>query len=392
MALKSENPETILTHAGRHPESQHGFVNTPVTRGSTVLYATLDAFENKQQAYHYGRTGNPSTDAVQEVITQLEHAAGTVLAPSGLSAISTALLSCLSSGDHLLMTDSAYEPTRTFCDTILQRMGIATTYYDPHAGADIAELIQPNTRVIYAESPGSITFEIQDIPAIAAVAKKHDISVIVDNSWATPLFMQPLKLGADIVVHAGTKMFVGHSDAMFGSVSANAEHWNALSKTHRCMGTCASPDDAFLAARGLRTLSLRMKEHAARSVELANWLAPHDLVTHVFHPALPSHPNHDIFNRDFTGSGSVFSFLLKPGPREALAALIDGLELFGVGYSWGGYESLLLPVYPKRIRTARAWPHEGTMLRAHVGLENMQDIKADLEGALARYSNKLAAS
>lgn len=385
MTANHPKPQTVLTHTGRRPSEQHGFVNTPVTRGSTVLYSNLDAFENREQEFHYGRTGNPSTKAVEELISELEGAKGTVLTPSGLSAISLALLSCVKSGDHILVTDSAYEPTRNFCNSVLTRMGVETTYYDPLIGAGIESLIQPNTRVIFTESPGSITFEIQDIPAISKVAHQNDISVIIDNSWATPLFLKPLELGADIVVHAGTKMFVGHSDAMFGTVSANEKHWESLHQTHYYIGICASPDDSFLAARGLRTLSLRMKEHETRALEIANWLHEHEAVTQVLHPALPSHPNHDIFKRDFSGSGCVFSFMLPKAPHASLRAFIDGLEIFGVGYSWGGFESLVLPAKPQNNRTATNWTREDQVLRLHIGFEDMSDIKADIAAAIARY-------
>ena len=307
----TENPETVLTHTGRHPEQHFGFVNTPVYRGSTVLFRTLDELESTKPRFDYGRTGNPSSAAVEELITALEGAAGTVLAPSGLSAISVALMAVLKSGDDLLVSDSAYHPTRRFSDGILQRMGVTVRYYDPRIGGGIESLLKDNTRAIFVESPSSLTFEVQDLPAIAAVANPRDIAVIVDNSWATPLYYHPLALGADIVVHAGTKMFVGHSDAMFGTASANEKYWPALKDTHRRLGLCAAPDDCFLAARGLRTLAIRMKEHSARSVEMATWLEAQPGVARVIHPALPSHPDHALFKRDFSGSGSVFSALLE---------------------------------------------------------------------------------
>ncbi len=377
--------ETILTHSGRWPEEHHGFVNTPVTRGSTVVFPTLDALEKGTQPYRYGRTGNPSAHSVETLVSELEGAAGTVLTPSGLSAITIALLSCLKAGDELLMTDSAYEPTRKLCNGVLARMGITTRYYDPRIGAGIADLISDNTSAIFTESPGSLTFEVQDLPAITAVARARGITTLVDNSWATPLCYRPLELGADIVVHAGTKMFVGHSDAMFGTISANADWFGKLRETHLLTGTCASPDDAFLAARGLRTLAIRMKEHEARALELASWLESQPGVRQVLHPALPSHPDHDLFKRDFTGSGSLFSFVLKPAPRAALQAMLDDIELYGMGYSWGGYESLILPVNPARIRTALPWREDGNLLRIHTGFEGMDDLKADLKAGLERY-------
>ena len=377
--------ETVLTHTGRHPEKQFGFVNTPVYRGSTILFQTLDELESTKPRYDYGRTGNPSASSVSDLVTALEGAAGTVLCPSGLSAISTALLSVVAAGDHVLISDSAYQPTRRFSDGVLARLGVSVQYYDPRIGGGIAALMTPKTRAIFVESPGSLTFEMQDLRAIVAAARATDAFVIVDNSWATPLYHRPLELGADLVVHAGTKMFVGHSDAMFGTVSATPRAWKALEETHRGMGTCASPDDIFLAARGLRTLALRMTQHAAHSTDLASWLEQQPGVRAVYHPGLPSHPDHALFQRDFTGSGSLFSYLLDPAPRERLAAMLDGLELFGMGWSWGGYESLMIPIYPQKTRTAVPWQVEGTMLRVHVGLEGIEDLRADLAAGLQRY-------
>lgn len=377
--------ETVLTHHGRKTAEHFGFVNTPVFRGSTVLFETLDELDDYDAPYRYGRNDNPTSRAVSEVITELEGAAGTVLAPSGLAAVTTALLSALNSGDDVLMTDSVYEPTRNLCAGTLKRLGITTRFHDPRVGAGIADLLTEKTRAIFVESPGSLTFEVQDLPAIVAAAKARDVLVIVDNSWATPLYHQPLAHGADIVVHAGTKMFVGHSDAMFGTVSANGRAWRGLAKTHRQLGMCASPDDAFLAARGLRTLAIRMKEHEARALDIAQWLEGQETVRQVLHPALPGHPDHAIWKRDFTGSGSLFSVLLEPAPREAVEAMVNNFELFGMGYSWGGYESLCLPIHPERIRTAVRWDGKGDMFRLHVGLEDIDDLKADLKAGLARY-------
>lgn len=380
------SPETLVAHAGRHPERQHGFVNTPVFRGSTVLFRTLDALEDQSAPHRYGRNDNPTVLALCELVSELEGAAGTIVGPSGVAAVTTALMAVLKAGDEVLVTDSAYEPTRNFARETLAQFGISVRYYDPRIGAGIAGLFSDNTRAVMVESPGSLTFEMQDLPAIAAAAHRRDISVIVDNSWGTPLFHQPLALGADIVVHAGTKMFVGHSDVMIGTASANTSHIDRLKRMRNLLGVTVSPDDAYLTLRGLRTLALRMAEHSRRSQALAAWLEQQAEVLEVYHPALPSHPDHALWRRDFSGAGSLFAFRLKPRSRVALAAMVDGFQLFGMGYSWGGFESLCLPIAPGRARTAVPWTAPGQMFRVHVGLEGLEDLKADLASGLARYA------
>ncbi|HHB82177.1 MAG TPA: cystathionine beta-lyase [Devosia sp.] len=377
--------ETVLTHHGRKPGDQFGVVNTPVYRASTVLYPDFKTLKNRSQPYVYGRRGTPSSKSVEDVITTLEGGEGSKLAPSGMSAISCALMSVLASGDELLISDSAYEPTRMLADGYLARMGVSTRYFDPRIGGEIVRMIGKNTRAIMLESPGSLTFELNDIPAISSAVQGREISIIVDNTWGTPLYYNPLALGANIVVHAGTKMFVGHSDAMFGTITCDTAHWPALEETHGLLGLCAAPDDCFLAARGLRTLALRMKEHSARSIKMAQWLEGQDIVQEVLHPGLTSHPDHDIFVRDFRGAGSLFSFCLPRANQAALAAMLDNMELFGMGYSWGGFESLILPIDLKNKRTSTAWPNDHQIIRIHIGLEDFGELRNDIAAGIARY-------
>lgn len=383
---KPPSIETILTHAGRDPDSQFGFVNTPVYRGSTVLFKTLADLDAQKQRFLYGRAGNPTTEGVEEVVTALEGAYRTKLVPSGLAAITIAMLSCLKTGDDILITDSAYEPGRKFADGYLTQMGITARYYDPRIGAGIADLMQPNTRAVLAESPGSLTFEIQDIPAIAKAAHANNARLIVDNSWASPIYHRPLELGADIVVHAATKMFVGHSDAFAGTISTTEAAWADVSRVRTLLGFFTSGDDAYLVSRGLKTLAIRMAAHQERALEIARWLEVQPEVTSVIHPALPSHPDHALWKRDFTGSGSLFSFVLQPGSRDALAAFVDHMKIFSMGYSWGGFESLCLPVAIKGARSAQPWTNEGHLMRLHIGFEDIEDLKADLRAAFDRYA------
>ena len=375
---------TRLVHAGRDPQEQHGFVNTPIYRGSTVLADTIDDYQGGRNRYTYGTHGTPTTDALTTAWSDLAGAEGTVLTPSGLAAITVALLAVLGAGDHLLVTDSAYFPTRRFCDGTLKRFGVETTYYDPTVGAGIAELFRPNTRAVLVEAPGSQSFEMQDIPAIAAEAHRRDICVVMDNTWATPLFFPPHARGVDIAIEAGTKYLSGHSDLLLGLTSANARYWPALKRCFTEFAICAGPEDVFLALRGLRTMELRLREAERQALDMARWLQARPEVLRVLHPALPDDAGHAIWKRDFLGSSGLFSLVLKPTSRAAIAAMVDGLELFGIGASWGGYESLVIPFDCGSYRTATTWAPGGPTLRLSIGLEDIDDLKADLDRGFAR--------
>ncbi|MBP6562802.1 MAG: cystathionine beta-lyase [Neisseriaceae bacterium] len=378
---------TQLAHMGTAPSDQYGFVNTPIYRGSTVVYPDYQHLKERDMPFGYGTDGTPTIKALEDAWTTLSGAAGTVISPSGLGSISLALLSVVHAGDHILMTDSAYRPTRTLCEGMLKRLGVTTSYYDPTLGADIAALIQPNTRVIFTESPGSQSLEIQDIPAIVAVAKAHNIITMMDNTWATPIFFKAHDHGIDMVIEAGTKYLSGHSDLLMGLVSANAATWPALRQTYDAMAMCPGPEDCFLALRGLRTLHLRLKEAEKQGLAMAKWLQARPEVAQVLHPALPDCPGHDLWKRDFLGSSGLFSMILKPGQTEQdLAAFLNGLRLFRMGFSWGGYESLIIPFDCKPYRTATAWQPGGIALRLQIGLEAIEDLQADLAAAFARLS------
>ena len=382
--MADERDETKLVTGGRRPEWTGRVVNPPVWRASTILFENCAALKagaghNADGEYHYGRRGMPTQWSLAEALTELEPgAAGTMLYPSGVAAVAGALLSVLKAGDDLLMVDSAYEPTRAFCRHVLAPMGITTRFYDPLVGGGIADLIQPNTAAIFLESPGSLTFEVQDVPAIVAIAKARGIVTILDNTWATPLLFPAIAAGIDLVMLACTKYVVGHSDVMLGSVTATAGHYPKLRRTAQLHGQHVSPDDAYLAARGLRTMAVRMKAHEESALTIARWLRTRAEVAKVLHPALPDCPGHDLWKRDFKGSSGLFSFILHSTDVAARAAFIDGLDHFGIGYSWGGYESLALPIDPAAIRSATRWTEPGLAIRLHFGLEHSDDLIADL--------------
>jgi cystathionine beta-lyase len=373
-----------LVHLGRDSEANHGFINYPAYRGSTVLFPDVETMKSRKQRYTYGTHGTPTTDALCEAWSDLAGATGTVLAPSGLFAIIAALTTALSSGDHLLMTDAAYQPARNYCETLLKRMGVKTTYYDPAIGAEIRALMRANTRAIFVEAPGSQSLDMQDVPAIAAVARERGVCVIMDNTWATPLFFSPHAHGVDLAVEAGTKYLSGHSDLLLGLVSANSEWFPRLQKTVDALAVQPGPEDVYLALRGLRTMELRLREAERQALALAHWFKGRAEVRGVIHPAFPDYPGHEIWKRDFTGSSGLFSIVLNPVPDRALAAMLDGLELFGMGYSWGGFESLVIAFDCTKYRTATRWAPGGPTLRFSIGLEDIEDLKEDLDRGFAR--------
>jgi cystathionine beta-lyase len=380
--------ETLLVTAGRDTKAQKGFVNPPVVHGSTVLYPTAADLHAHRGEFQYGRRGTPTTKALQEALMALEgpQCAGVGIAPSGLAAITTTLLAVLKAGDHLLVCDNVYRPTRNFCNGILTRYGVETSYFDPLVGAGIAGLFKPNTRAVVIEAPGSQSFEMPDIPAISAVAHARRALVIDDNTWATALYHRSLEQGVDISMQAATKYIGGHSDIMFGTIAANATAWPLVAEAIQLLGVCAGPDDVFLALRGLRTLSVRLAQHHRSGLDMARWLAGRPEVVRVLHPALESHPGHAIWKRDFTGASGLFSIVLQPKPQAAVDALLDTVRLFGMGYSWGGFESLAIPFDCALYRTATAWAPGGPALRLHIGLEDVADLKADLERGFAAFN------
>lgn len=378
--------ETRLLHLGRDPLSQHGFVNTPVYRGSTVLFPTVADLMRYDAPYTYGRHGTPTTDALSQAVCALEGGHKAWLAPSGVAAITAVLLAFVEAGSHVLIADSVYYPTRRVAGRLLRRMGVEVTYYDPLIGAGIAALMTDKTALVFAESPGSQTFEMQDLPAIASACRAHGAFLAVDNTWATPLYCKPLALGADISIHSATKYITGHADALLGITIANERAARLMAHTHEDLGLCAGSEEVFLALRGLRTLAVRLERHAASGLEIARWLTARPEVARVLHPAMPDDPGHAIWQRDFTGTCGLFSVVLKPRSAEAVAAMLDGLRLFGIGYSWGGYESLVVPFDVTQIRTATKWAAEGPALRLHIGLDAVDDLKADLAAGFERLN------
>ena len=390
MRSKSKKPDTLLTHAGRSPEDNFGVVNPPVYHASTIIHRTVAELEKAQKNRYsqvtYGRWGTPTTFAFEEAVAAVEGGYRAIAFCSGAAACHAALLAFLKAGDHVLIPDAVYGPVRNFANTFLQRYGVAVTFYDPLVGAEIAGLIRDTTRVLYLESPGSLTFEVQDVPAMVAVAKARGLVTMLDNTWAAPLFFKPLALGVDVEIVAATKYIVGHSDVMMGVAVCTEQSFMRLREMASLLGNHAAPDDCYLALRGLRTAGVRLRRHETQALALARWLEQRPEVERVLHPALPSCPGHEFWRRDFTGASGLFSIVLQRDvPKPAVDAMLDGMELFGMGASWGGFESLIMPQHPERLRTAKPWS-SGAVLRLHAGLEDQGDLIADLERGFARLN------
>lgn len=384
------SPATRVVHSGREPRRFLGAVNTPVFRASTILFPALADLERAARGDYdglsYGLHGLPTVTDLQEALAQLEGGDRAFVLPSGLAATTFPLLALANPGDHVLVADSVYGPTRRFCEHHLRRFGVSVDYYDPLIGAGIADRMTPATRIVFTESPGSLTFEVQDLPAIAAAAHARGAVVILDNTWATPLGMRSFELGVDVSVHAATKYIGGHSDLLLGAVIANARTLPALTTLWTDLGVTPSPDDCFLALRGLRTLAVRLERHQANAIEVASWLAGRPEVEEVLYPALPGARGHDLWKRDFELACGLFGVILRPVDHERLAAMLDGLRLFGMGWSWGGFESLIVPTWPERTRSATTWKSAGPCLRLHIGLEDPKDLIADLADGLRRLA------
>ncbi len=381
---------TALTQLGRDPQRYSGFVNAPVFRGSTVLFPDAESLESRAVEYTYGRPSNPTTRALELALAKLEGGERTFLTPSGLSAVSTTLLAFAEAGGHILISDSVYQPTRRFANRVLKRLGVDIEYYDPLIGDGIAKLLRPETKLVFTESPGSQTFEVQDIPAISEAARGAGVPLAIDNTWATPLYFRAFDHGVNISIQAATKYIVGHADALLGAITCDAAAARAVAATHEALGLCANGEDCFLALRGLRTLSVRLERHWKSGLAIAEWLKTRPEVAAVLHPALPGCPGHDLWRRDFRGASGLFSIYLRPCPAAAVKRMLNALHIFGMGYSWGGFESLIVPFDCKAARTATGWTVQGPALRLHIGLEDVEDLKRDLErGFSALQDNNL---
>jgi len=387
------HPQTLCTHLGRGDSPKSGFINPPSTRGSTYVYPSLAEFKAAQGAsmhpggIGYGRYGSQTTRELEQSIAQLDGAYGAMITSSGFSAISTAILGCVSNGDHMLMIDCTYDPSRTFCDTTLKRMGIETSYYSADADpAQIESLIQANTRLIFVESPGSLSFEMQDLNALIETAREHQLIVIMDNTWATSINYPAISRGINISIQAATKYIGGHSDLMMGIITTDEQNWNSVRKSYIEFGHSPGTEETMLALRGLRTLPCRLKQHGESAMQIAQWLETRAEVSTVRFPALPSSPDHDLYRQQFNGPSGLFSFSLHSDDPVAIAAMVDGMQLFAIGVSWGGYESLILPADPRPIRTAKPWRDTGQLIRLSIGLEHPDDLINDLKLGFERFN------
>ncbi len=391
------NDDTLMVHHARDPERHAGVVNLPVYRASTILYPSLDAFKRRSEGdakynnVRYGASGTPTTHALADAVATLEGGSGAVVTATGLSAVTLALTAFVGQGDHILVADSVYGPTRAYCNTVLKRFGVDTTYYDPLIGGDIANLLQPNTRLVFTESPGSLTFDVQDIPAIAAAAHQRDLVVLMDNTWGTPLFFKPFTHGVDISIQAGTKYIAGHSDLVLGVITARTDTLlRQVKDTTMALGDIAGPDECYLALRGLRSMGARLRQQQAAGLQIAQWLQARPEVKRILYPPLPEDPGHDLWQRDFSGACSLFGVILHSTDESAVAQMVDGYRYFKIGASWGGFESLVIPAYPAQMRTASPWTESGFVLRYHVGLEDPDDLIADLQDGFSRLHASIA--
>lgn len=384
--------DTRLIHVGSRPDQHRGAVNPPVYRASTVIFPTVAAMEKASadpfDGVFYGRHGTPTSFALEEAVAELEGADAAVSVSSGLAAITVALMTYLKAGDHLLMTDAAYGPSRRLSDRLLERCGIETTFYDPTIGAGIHDLIQPNTKVVFAESPGSLTFEVQDIPAISKAAHAAGAMMILDNTWSGGLYFQPFEHGVDVSIQAATKYIGGHSDVMLGVISTRQDEFRRIKAMAVSMGYCAAPDSCYFVLRGLRTLKVRLARHERNGLALADWFAARPEVAQVLHPARADCPGHEFWKRDFSGASGLFGVVLHDVTKERVAAMLDGMEYFGMGYSWGGFESLMIPTAPADHRAATGWTAAGPCLRVHAGQEDVDDLIEDLERGFERLGGE----
>jgi len=392
MSDKPYHKATQVGQLGRAPRKFLGAVNTPVFRATTMLFPTVAVLEASARGEYdgigYGLHGLPTVTDLQAAIATLEGGHAALAVPSGLTATTLPLLALAHPGDHILVTDSVYGPTRRFCEMHMKRLGVEVSYYDPLLGADIVREFRSNTRIVFVESPGSLTFDVQDVPAIANVAHARNALVIIDNSWATPLFFRAFDHGVDVSVHAATKYIAGHSDTLLGLIVGSEATFPKLHRLWTDMGVTASSDDCFMGLRGLRTLATRLARHQASGIKVAEWLRARPEVKEVIHPALPGSRGHDLWKRDFTGASSLFGIVLHPVAKERIDAMLDGMRLFGMGVSWGGFESLVIPIYPERVRTVSRWDVGGPSLRLYIGLEDPDDLIADLADGFARLGRQ----